>query len=192
MHTLSSAFVLGYHGCDAVVAERLLAGEAFRHSKNDYDWLGPGIYFWEANPKRGLTFAEEAAARSGAAMSAPAVVGAVVEPRLSLDLTSAAGIAQVRTAYSWLMRFGALQGRSLPENGPHPGIRKLDCAVIGAIHDIRQENGFPPVDTIKGVFIEGEPVYPTAGFYDRTHSQICVRNLDCIKGVFRVPDHFLT
>jgi hypothetical protein len=38
----------------------LLAGTAFKPSNNDYDWLGPGIYFWEANPLRGLEFAEEA------------------------------------------------------------------------------------------------------------------------------------
>ena len=59
MHRLTSAFVLGYHGCDHSVGERLLAGTAFKLSDNDYDWLGPGIYFWEANPLRGLEFAQE-------------------------------------------------------------------------------------------------------------------------------------
>ncbi len=39
--------VLAYHGCDAAVAERLLRGEPFRKSENDYDWLGAGVYFWE-------------------------------------------------------------------------------------------------------------------------------------------------
>ena len=37
-----------------VRAERLLAGEPFQKSINDYDWLGHGIYFWEANPLCGL------------------------------------------------------------------------------------------------------------------------------------------
>ena len=54
MHRLSTAFVLGYHGCDQSIADRLLAGGAFRKSRNDYDWLGHGIYFWEANPLRGV------------------------------------------------------------------------------------------------------------------------------------------
>jgi hypothetical protein len=192
VHSLSSAFVLGYHGCDRPVAERLLAGEAFKPSENDYDWLGLGIYFWEANPKRGLEFAQEASFRLGGEYGSPAVVGAVVDLGLCLDLTTTTGIQQLEIAFAWLVQDCAVQGDPLPENGPHPGIRKLDCAVIGAIHDIRRENGFPPVDTIKGVFIEGAPVYPTAGFNDRTHVQICVRNADCIKGVFRVPDHALT
>jgi hypothetical protein len=45
----------------------------------------------------------------------------------------------------------------------------------------------PPVDTIKGVFTEGLPVYPNAGFREKTHIQIAVRSPACIKGVFRVP-----
>lgn len=59
MHTLSSTFVLGYHGCDRTVGEKLLSGEDFKKSENSYDWLGAGIYFWENNPKRGLDFARE-------------------------------------------------------------------------------------------------------------------------------------
>lgn len=55
MHALSASFILGYHGCDEAVAEKVLAGEDFKPSDNDYDWLGSGIYFWEANPQRGLT-----------------------------------------------------------------------------------------------------------------------------------------
>jgi hypothetical protein len=49
MHELSSSFVLGYHGCDKKVGERVLAGERLKPSENEYDWLGHGIYFWEAN-----------------------------------------------------------------------------------------------------------------------------------------------
>ena len=28
---------------------------------------------------------------------------------------------------------------------------------------------------------------PSSGFYEKTHIQIAVRNPDCIKGIFRVP-----
>jgi hypothetical protein len=47
VHRLTAGFVLAYHGCDLAVGERLLDGDAFKPSNNDYDWLGPGIYFWE-------------------------------------------------------------------------------------------------------------------------------------------------
>jgi hypothetical protein len=35
--------VIGYHGCDAAVAERLLAGAPFTLSANNFDWLGRGV-----------------------------------------------------------------------------------------------------------------------------------------------------
>ena len=56
------SFVLGYHGCDSEVGERVLAGEMeLKPSTNPYDWLGTGIYFWENNPGRALAWARMAA-----------------------------------------------------------------------------------------------------------------------------------
>ena len=66
-------------------------------------------------------------------------------------------------------------------------LRRLDCAVIQTLHDVRKSGGEPAIDTVSGVFIEGEPIYERAGFYEKTHVQICVCNADCIRGVFRVP-----
>lgn len=55
MEALNSNFVLGYHGCDQTIGNRLLASRhAFKPTDNDHGWLGPGIYFWEANPQRGF------------------------------------------------------------------------------------------------------------------------------------------
>jgi hypothetical protein len=45
MHSLSTAFVLGYHGCDEEIGRHLLGNEPFQPSKNSYDWLGEGVYF---------------------------------------------------------------------------------------------------------------------------------------------------
>lgn len=63
MHDLAGGLVLGYHGCDASVGEPLLKGEAVLPNNNNWDWLGPGIHSWEANPRRALDFAQELAAR---------------------------------------------------------------------------------------------------------------------------------
>lgn len=80
MHSLSTSFVLGYHGCDKAVGERLLAGEPFKASANTCDWLGRGSYFWEANPRRGLDFAVELknSRRREVKIDMPFVVGAVM------------------------------------------------------------------------------------------------------------------
>jgi len=63
VHRLSSSFILGIHGCDRTVGESLLKGAAPKPSRNKYDWLGPGMYFQEANPLRGLEFARQNARR---------------------------------------------------------------------------------------------------------------------------------
>lgn len=187
MHRLTAGFVLGYHGCDLTVGKRLLDGEAFQPSNNDYDWLGPGIYFWEANPLRGLEFAREASLRKRTAVKTPWVIGAVIDLGLCLDLLTQGGIALVRAAYESLASVASTAGLKLPENTTGGLRRNLDCAVIRRVHTILEQAGLPPVDTVRGVFVEGKPVYPTAGFEEKTHIQIAVHNPACIKGVFRVP-----
>ena len=56
----ASAFVLGFHGCDESVGEKILAGkEQLKTSVNEYDWLGEVIYgLWENSPRRALDWAE--------------------------------------------------------------------------------------------------------------------------------------
>jgi hypothetical protein len=178
---------LGYHGCDQAVGERLLAGEAFRPSENAYDWLGPGIYFWEANPRRGLAFALEAARRKRTGVTTPFVIGAVIELGLCLDMTTSSGIELVRQAYDSLVQTTTAAGVSLPANTSDRLRRNLDCAVVRRLHSILASADEGPIDTVKGIFTEGGPVYPSAGFELKTHIQIAVCRETSIKGVFRVP-----
>lgn len=183
--------MLGYHGCDQRVAESLLSGEPFRESQNDYDWLGPGTYFWEANPLRGLEFAIELKdAPWGADITTPAVVGAIIDLGLCLDLTTSAGVQQVRDAHATYISTCETAGYAPPQNPSdvHHLRRPLDCAVFTHLHRIRKDAEEPAVDTVRGVFTEGEPVFDGAGFRAKTHIQICVCNHSNIKGVFRVPD----
>lgn len=194
MHALSASFVLAYHGCDKDVAKRVLDGERFIPSTNDYDWLGHGIYFWEANPKRGLEYAKELAVRKRGASKVvtPAVIGAIIDMGLCLDLTTASGLEQVRLSYQVLAAVAARSSSGrMPKNNKDGLRRNLDCAVINTIHEINRQNGSPAIDTVKGAFIEGEPIYPAASFHEKTHIQICVCNPDCIKGIFRVSDSAL-
>ncbi len=187
MHRLSSSFVLGYHGCDHDVGESLLAGTAFKPSANDYDWLGPGIYFWEANPQRSFEFAEEVAARRESDSKNPFAVGAVIDMGLCLDLTTSTGVGWLRIAHQSLVEIGEAARTQLPVNSGDQLRRNLDGAVIQRLHAILEERDLPAFDTLKGVFTEGAPVYSGSGFRQKTHIQIAVRNPECIKGVFRIP-----
>ena len=191
MDAASTSFILGYHGCDRKLAERVFSGKsslAFSH--NDYDWLGDGIYFWEHNAQRAFEFAAEVAARphpSRQTIKSPAVIGAVIDLGLCLNLLDSRSIATVRSAYDELVESFAAAGRPLPRNtgGDDLFRRHLDCAVVRAMHQTREDNGKPAFQTIRAAFVEGGPLYENAGFAAKSHIQVCVRDLRCIKGYFR-------
>ena len=71
------------------------------------------------------------------------------------------------------------------ESEPEPSLRYLDCAVMENLHEYRQRSDAAPFDSVRGAFWEGRPLYPTAGFRERNHIQLCIRNPACIKGYFR-------
>jgi hypothetical protein len=190
LHRLSASFVLGYHGCDAVVAAKLLKNQAFKPSQNAYDWLGEGVYFWEANPLRGLEFSRESMSRRGSKINNPAVVGAIIDLGYCLDLTTSLGLYTIASAYKELKSVFDKAQRPLPKNQPDGLRHNLDCQVINYAYRLAKEEG-KPFDTVKGIFIESPDLYPGSAFGSKNHVQIAVRNLDCIKGVFRVPKSHL-
>lgn len=75
----------------------------------------------------------------------------------------------------------------MPANSPDGLRRNLDCTVVNTLHDILRTGGSTPIDTVKGIFVEGPPLYPGSGFHEKTHVQVCVRTLSCTKGIFRIP-----
>ena len=59
MYSSLPSFVLGFHGCDKSIGEKIISGtDTLEHSHNAYDWLGHGAYFWENNPARALEYAK--------------------------------------------------------------------------------------------------------------------------------------
>ena len=195
MHDLASCFVLGFHGCDLDVARRLVLREDhFRRSENSYDWLGHGIYFWLENPVRACEWAQRSAEHGR--IQRPAVVGAVIDLGNCLDLTTSAGIEMVRAGYEALKQVHEARGQPLPENQRRDEkdddrlIRRLDCAVINMTCRLLEDKG-TPVDTVKGMFTEGDWAFEGACIKSHTHTQIAVRNPDCIRGVFFPPREML-
>ena len=145
---------------------------------------------------RGLEFVREAQKRKGivgVGGDAPAVIGAVIDLGDCLDLTTSNGIKMVQASYETLAAIARIAKTPLPENsmGSDFLVRKLDCAVVNNLHKIQEDAGVSPYQTVKGLFREGDPAYENSGFYEKTHIQIAVRDVDCIKGVFRVPPQHL-
>lgn len=187
-----ASFVLGYHGCDQEVGERVLSDQTrLRESTNDYDWLGSGIYFWEGSPQRALEWAHQVKENpkiSRSKVTKPFVLGAVIDLGNCLDLAESESIQLVQEAHSKFLRLFQMAGAEIPENKTLPNgarLSKLDCAVINAIHSVREEQGEPPFDSVRAAIIEGPQLFPQSNFHTKTHFQLCVRNPERIVAYFR-------
>jgi hypothetical protein len=151
LYRLSSSFILGYHGCDVGVGERLLAGAARRGESKAYK---------------------------------PFVIGAVIELGLCLDLTTSSGLEWVKIAYESLRQVTQAASLTLPTNSKDQLRRNLDCAVIRRLHTILEAQRQPAIETLKGVFTEGQPVYPGAGFREKLTSRSPSAVLDASRAYF--------
>ena len=79
----------------------------------------------------------------------------------------------------------------LPQNSGknNKPLRRLDCAVIERFHKMNSALNRREYDSVRGIFVEGNAIYPNSGIFAKTHIQICVRNPNCIKGYF-TPKEF--
>lgn len=185
---------MGFHGCDETVRDKVVSrmGELLKPSENDYDWLGHGIYFWENNYERALQYAnniKKNPGRSKQQISKPSVLGAVIDLGHCLDFLDSEYLELLKVGYDFLRESTKKLKLPIPENKPvgKAGdllLRHLDCAVIQVVHQINEVLKKPAFDSVRGVFFEGEDLYPNAGFKEKNHIQIAVRNINCIKGFF--------
>lgn len=190
IYSRRSGLVIGFHGCDKSTVEKVLSGEdVLVASTNDYDWLGHGIYFWENNETRALQYAQEMMKRKNSSVTTPAVIGAVIDLGHCMDLMDSMYLQELKDSYEVLVASTRESGGMLPQNAGIGNsidklMRRLDCAVIEIAHKINKRAGYPPYDSVRGVFWEGKELYPGASFTEKNHIQICVRNPNCIKGFF--------
>lgn len=194
MTRLATSFVLGYHGCDADIAERAVSGEIdLLWSEKSYDWLGSGIYFWESDPDRALEWAESQVKRG--LYKQPAVIGAAIDLGNCLDLNARENVQYLQIAYEGLKREIARTGVDMPVNkgvgssDADRRLRFLDCAVINNLHSAiesvaLEKRVIQKFDTVRSMFAEGPPAYDGCAFTEQAHVQIAVRTKSCIKGLF--------
>lgn len=174
--------VLGFHGCNQETFEKVLyKHEPLAQSQNRYDWLGHGIYFWENSYQRAFEWA--------ARYEHPAVIGAIIDLGYCLNLTDYYSTQILQNGYQNLVDDCRLLGLELPKNKNTKNskdwlLRDLDCAVIEHVHSFNRQNNFPAYDSVRGIFTEGKPAFPGAGFKEKTHVQLCIINPNCIKGYF--------
>ena len=186
------SFILGFHGCDLTLKENLLLGKTkLKPSTNDYDWLGSGIYFWENDPDRALSYAKmlknNPQKSKSAKINTPAVIGAVIDLGNCLNLFDEKNLQLLKNTFEFAQEYSQKQGKKLPENklGEDLLLRNLDCFVINTLQSLIKETGeIKPFDSVRAPFSEGQVIYKNSGFREKNHIQICVINPNCIKGYF--------
>ncbi|MDP4093941.1 MAG: hypothetical protein Q8920_11335 [Bacillota bacterium] len=196
MYSKVPSLTIGFHGCDKSIYDQVIHdNHRLIPSENDYDWLGHGIYFWESNLKRAYEFASEKKSRGE--IKEIAVIGAVLDLGYCLDFVNSDYIKLLKVGYKLLEADSVNAGIELPKNKLVSDdvslLRNLDCAVIQRIHQWNDDNDYNSYDSVRGVFFEGNEIYPTSGFREKNHIQICIRNSNCIKGYFtplEVDDKF--
>jgi hypothetical protein len=169
-------------------------------SEKPYDWLGHGVYFWENNYERAVQWAKDRENKGD--INKASVIGAVLTLDNCLDFTDSRYTGMINSYYLLMENYYNQIGKELPKNKDLKTdtykdkiIRELDCAVIEYMHftileqyniDIREKgySDFQIFDSTRGIFTEGGPAFPGAGIQTKNHIQICIRNLNCIKGFF--------
>lgn len=201
MYNKRPNLMLGFHGCDESVRNELVKNpNSLKKSQEIFDWLGNGFYIWENNYERAIKWAEDKKQRGS--LTSPSVVGVVYQLDHCLDFTDSAFI-DVLSIYYNLMKDDLLSiGKELPQNKnlAHDKykdliLRELDCAVIEYLHQkvgekikedisLKKYSELKHFDSTRDVFTEGGPAFDGAGIQTKNHIQICIRNLNCIKGFF--------
>jgi ribulose-5-phosphate 4-epimerase/fuculose-1-phosphate aldolase len=60
VYSTRSNLTLGFHGCEKSEQKKLNSDPSYiKASKESFDWLGHGMYFWENNPERALLWAHQ-------------------------------------------------------------------------------------------------------------------------------------
>ena len=164
--------IVGYHGCEMSTARRLLEGEPFRLSANDYDWLGSGTYFWEYAPIRARGWAKQRFGGNWAVLQATINLGDC------LNLLDTDYFEDLRAVHTELLNSFRDLGLTPPMN--NKGANRLDRMIVDRFSQVYQarDNRF---DTVRGCFQEGQPIFAGSRLYSHNHVQIAVRNMDCIQ-----------
>ena len=132
----------------------------------------------------------------------PAVLGAVLQLSYCCDLLDSKFIGLVSDNFEAMREEYLHTGKVLPENADLKKdankdklLRMRDCAILEYMHtsilgayreDIatKHYSEYKIFDSTRGVFTEGGPAFEGAGMAKKSHTQICIRNLNCIKGFF--------
>jgi hypothetical protein len=115
MYDLRPNLIIGFHGCDDEVKQKLINSfSSIQISQKPYDWLGHVMYFWENNQDRAMEWATEKEKRGE--IKSPSVIGAVLQLGYCCDLLDSRYVRLLKEYYALMVDSYKAMGQDLPEN----------------------------------------------------------------------------
>lgn len=174
-----AAQLLGYHGTSRASAVAVMS-EGFKPSRNRFDWLGDGVYFFQDSPVRAERWARELYGDDGVVLRAALDLGGC------MDLLDPAWFAVLTEAHDLVVESHRASGLRLPkQDGLAHG---MDREVINVAVGILSDRGVR-IRSVRGVFAEGRPAFPGSALLDLAHIQIAIRDADAIQELILVGGH---
>jgi hypothetical protein len=165
---------IGYHGTSTAVAQTVLR-DGFRISRNVYDWLGDGVYFFQDAPNRAREWAAQRYDADGV------VIRSVIRLDDCLDLLDIKANDLLNEAYLAYVDTMRRSGSPLPRQTT--GAHRLDRAVLNYAVRFAAVHLGMSIRAVRSVFGEGAPIFPGSAILDRAHVQIAVRDASLIEEV---------
>ncbi len=165
--------VRAFHGTSRAAAAEI-AVNGFRISRNVWDWLGDGAYFFQESRSRAQRWGQHLHGNEWA------VIEALIDLQDCIDFLENEWFHLFVEVYDILLGKHKSSGLALPVQ--RQGRRGLDRLVVNTLAEELAASG-RPVRSVRGVFEEGRPAYPGSGLYDQAHIQIAVRDLSVIEVV---------
>src|SRR5579862_9939731 len=156
--------VIAYHGCRLDVAKHILDERRFIPSTKSYDWLGEGVYFWEYAPHRAMNWARSRCSREG---GTPAMIEATIRLGRCLNLPDVERMTNLSQTHRVFV--DTIGDERLARNSD-TGAHHLDRAIVDAYCRNVALETTRPVQTVRGSFPEGEPVYPGSKILSKAHT----------------------
>ena len=185
--------VIAYHGTDSEIVQAVLrGGTQLEYSKNDHDWLGKGIYFWEFGPHRAYEWAKWRSKHGGpgAKIKTPAVIGALIHLGNCFDLLDTRNTVMLKDLFTLYRKAAQDQKFQIPKNIQSHKFdidhtkRFLDCAFLNWFFALKEQDGIS-YDTVRCIFTEGVPAFEGSAIMEKSHIQLAVRNPSVILGYFK-------
>jgi hypothetical protein len=164
--------VYGYHGTSLTFAQQIITN-GFKVSNNDYDWLGTGVYFFQDAPVRAWEWSKQQYPDQ------PAVIQSIIRLEDCLDLLDITWSSIITESYQSYLEQCQKINQPLPRQTK--GAHRLDCAVINYTVGYFEQISRQTVKSIRGVFLEGNPIFPNSYLFERSHVQIAIRDLSLIE-----------